>query len=132
MNRRTFLKATAATLVAGTTAGVCYGYAEAGGFQVTCPTLVIGTENDRLTPAGVVRKIAKRYAHAAEHREFPGQGHWVVGQPGWQEIAAYTADWIERALAPAARTRLRRLSMSRMRGTFSSVTGWSVSSAAQT
>jgi uncharacterized protein len=41
MNRRTFLKSTAATLVAGTTAGVCYGYAEAAGFAVTRPTLPV-------------------------------------------------------------------------------------------
>ena len=69
---------------------------------ITCPTLVIGAEKDRLTPAGAVRKVARRYAHVAEHHEFAGQGHWVLGQPGWQEVAAYTADWIERALAPQA------------------------------
>jgi hypothetical protein len=39
---------------------------------------------------------------------------------------------VQSAVAPACRMSWRRLSMSRMRGTFSSVTGWSVRSAAQT
>lgn len=39
MNRRTFLKTTAAVLAAGTTAGTCYGYAEAGSLEVTRPNL---------------------------------------------------------------------------------------------
>jgi pimeloyl-ACP methyl ester carboxylesterase len=63
---------------------------------IACPVLVIGAEKDRLTPASVVRKVAQRYAHVAEHREFADQGHWVLGQPGWRYVAAYTAEWIER------------------------------------
>lgn len=41
MNRRMFLKSTAATVLAGATAGVCYGYAEACGFEITKPTLTL-------------------------------------------------------------------------------------------
>lgn len=41
MNRRTFLKTTAAAALAGTTATTCYGFAEASGFEVTRPTLPI-------------------------------------------------------------------------------------------
>jgi uncharacterized protein len=39
MNRRSFFKTTAGVLAAGVTAGTCYGYAEAGGFDVTRPTI---------------------------------------------------------------------------------------------
>jgi len=67
---------------------------------ITCPTLVIGTEKDRMTPPGVVRRVARRYA--AEHREFAGQGHWIVGQPGWQDVATFVAEWIERCLPESA------------------------------
>jgi pimeloyl-ACP methyl ester carboxylesterase len=63
---------------------------------VDCPLLVIGTAKDRLTPASTVRKVARRYARVSEYREFAGQGHWVLGQPGWQDVAAYAADWLER------------------------------------
>ena len=41
MHRRTFLKTTAGLLAAGVTAGTCYGYSEAGCFQVTRPTLKV-------------------------------------------------------------------------------------------
>lgn len=39
MNRRNFFKTTAGVLAAGVTAGTCYGFAEAGGFEVARPTL---------------------------------------------------------------------------------------------
>lgn len=41
MNRRTFFRATAGVLVGGVTAGTCYGYAEAGGFEVVRRTLPV-------------------------------------------------------------------------------------------
>ncbi|HJQ56448.1 MAG TPA: alpha/beta hydrolase [Vineibacter sp.] len=65
---------------------------------VTGPVLVIGAARDRLTPAAVVRRVARRYG--AEHHEFTGQGHWVLGQPGWQDVAAFVTDWLERLPAP--------------------------------
>lgn len=39
MNRRTFFKATAAAALASTTATACYGFAEAGGYQISRPAL---------------------------------------------------------------------------------------------
>ncbi|WP_178130476.1 alpha/beta hydrolase [Reyranella sp. CPCC 100927] len=69
---------------------------------ITCPTLVIGTDKDRMTPPGMVRRVARRYASVAEHREFAGQGHWIVGQPGWQEVAAFVADWLEQQRMPSS------------------------------
>lgn len=41
MNRRTFFKTTAGVLTAGVAAGTCYGFAEAGGFEVTRPTVSV-------------------------------------------------------------------------------------------
>jgi predicted MPP superfamily phosphohydrolase len=41
MNRRTFFKTTAAVALAGSTATACYGFAEAGGFEITRPTLAL-------------------------------------------------------------------------------------------
>jgi predicted MPP superfamily phosphohydrolase len=41
MNRRTFFKTTAGVLTAGATAGTCYGFAEAGGFEVTRPMVAV-------------------------------------------------------------------------------------------
>ncbi len=64
--------------------------------RVTVPLLFVGCAQDRLTPPGVVRRTARRFAHVADHREYPGQGHWVPGQPGWQQVAADTLDWLDR------------------------------------
>jgi len=61
--------------------------------QVTCPVFVVGAGEDRITPASVVRKVAKKYK--AEYREFPNNAHWVVAEPGWEKIAQESFDWLE-------------------------------------
>lgn len=66
--------------------------------KVTCPVLAIAGEKDRITPATVVRRVARKYAAVSTYREFKNHAHWIVGEPGWQEIAAYVADWLGRVL----------------------------------
>ncbi len=71
------------------------GAAAVDGSKITCPVLVIGAAEDRITPVSVVRKIAEKYrGKAATYREFPGHAHWVVAEPGWEEIAGYVNDWL--------------------------------------
>jgi len=53
--------------------------------DVRVPALVVAGQEDRITPASVVRKVARKYG--AEYVEFPHHAHWVVGEPGWEEIA---------------------------------------------
>lgn len=67
--------------------------------KITCPLLIVGAAEDRMTPASVIRKIARRYAGKAEYVELPGHGHWVLGEPGWERVAERCADWIERSMA---------------------------------
>jgi len=63
---------------------------------VTCPMLVVGAAQDRITPASVVRAVAKRYR--ATYKEFPDHAHMVICQPGWQNVAEFVADWLKSAL----------------------------------
>ncbi len=63
--------------------------------RVTVPLLFVAAEKDKLTPPGVVRRAARRFAPVADYREYPGQGHWVPGQPGWDRIAADTLAWLD-------------------------------------
>jgi len=63
--------------------------------RVSCPVLVIGAKEDRIVPASVVRQVAKKYAQVSTYREFEGHAHWVVGEPGWEEIAGYVGDWLQ-------------------------------------
>jgi len=60
--------------------------------------LVIAGAEDRITPASVVQKVANKYKDVSSYKEFPNHAHWVIGEPGWQEIAEYTLDWLNKAL----------------------------------
>ena len=62
---------------------------------IACPMLVIGAAEDRLTPASLIRKIARKYAHVATYREFAGHTHWVIGEDGWEDIAEAVRQWLE-------------------------------------
>ena len=66
--------------------------------KVTCPMLVIAGAEDRITPASVVRRVAKKYQAVATYREFDNHAHWVVAEPGWQEIAEYVTAWMEQVV----------------------------------
>jgi pimeloyl-ACP methyl ester carboxylesterase len=68
---------------------------------VTQPTLVVGAAEDRITPVSIVRRVARRYPQAT-YREFPAHAHWVLGEPGWEQIATFCAEWLaEHAGTPA-------------------------------
>ena len=64
--------------------------------RVTCPVLVIGGAQDKITPASIVRKVADKYKAVSTYKEFANHAHWVVGEPGWQEIAEYISDWLSK------------------------------------
>ena len=63
--------------------------------HVQCPTLVVGAAHDRLISLSVTRQIAKKYSHVATYKEFDNQSHWLIAEPGWQEVAEYVASWLE-------------------------------------
>jgi pimeloyl-ACP methyl ester carboxylesterase len=62
--------------------------------KVTCPVLVVAGKEDRITPASVVKKVAEKYGVPC--KVFDHHAHWVVGEPGWEEIADYIAEWLDR------------------------------------
>jgi pimeloyl-ACP methyl ester carboxylesterase len=62
---------------------------------VTCPVLVVSGAQDRITPASVSRRVAAKYESVSTHREFPDHAHWVIAEPGWEEIAEYVSGWLE-------------------------------------
>lgn len=66
---------------------------------VTVPLLFVAADKDQLIPPGVVRRTAKRFGHVADYLEYPGQGHWVLGQPGWERIAEDTVAWLDGKVA---------------------------------
>lgn len=66
--------------------------------RVKCPVLVVGAGQDRITPAAVVQKVAAKYGPVATYREYANHAHWILSGPGWREIAADTAAWLEEVL----------------------------------
>jgi pimeloyl-ACP methyl ester carboxylesterase len=63
--------------------------------KVTAPLLIVGGQQDRITPVWVVRQNAKKYKHA-DYKEFPNHAHWIVSEPNWEEVAEYVAAWMEK------------------------------------
>ena len=70
--------------------------------KVTCPVLVIAGAEDRITPASVVRRVAKKYKSVSTYKEFENHAHWVLGEPGWQEVAGHVKDWLDQVLPTKA------------------------------
>jgi pimeloyl-ACP methyl ester carboxylesterase len=63
--------------------------------KISCPVLVAAGTEDRLTPASVVKKIADKYRRVSTYREFADHAHWIVGEPGWEEIARFILGWLD-------------------------------------
>ena len=59
---------------------------------VRCPTLVLGAEHDRITPASVQRKIAARYG--SKYLEAAGHAHLLMLETGWERPFAGVLEWL--------------------------------------
>ncbi|HEU4585119.1 MAG TPA: alpha/beta fold hydrolase [Gemmatimonadaceae bacterium] len=60
--------------------------------RVTCPLLSVGAADDHFLPPRIARSLARKYD--AEHREYAGHGHYIVGEPGWERVADDVAEWV--------------------------------------
>lgn len=64
------------------------------------PALVFGGEKDAVHPVGTVRQTAERIGGV--FRALPGMSHWLVGEPGWDEVARAAIAWLEADARAAA------------------------------
>lgn len=63
------------------------------------PLLLISGDQDRIIPSSITRDNYAEYAESAsitEYKEFPGRGHYIAGMAGWEEVAEFAHEWIER------------------------------------
>ena len=61
------------------------------------PLLIIAGEKDHIVPASLNIKNFKAYKDTASvitFKEFNGRGHYIVGEPDWQEVAGYVYNWL--------------------------------------
>ena len=61
-----------------------------------CPVLVVTSDDDRFVPSRIAEQVAERY-HAPVFMA-RGHGHLMLCEPGWNEGAAFVADWLGREL----------------------------------
>jgi pimeloyl-ACP methyl ester carboxylesterase len=75
------------------------GSAAAVGFDndARAPLLMIAGQYDHISPPSVVEANAKLYRVAqentTEYMMFPDRTHYILGQPGWEEVADFALEW---------------------------------------
>jgi pimeloyl-ACP methyl ester carboxylesterase len=60
------------------------------------PLLIISGGQDHVSPPSVNRKMAElqhRSKAITAFQEFAGRSHFILGQPGWEEVADFALDW---------------------------------------
>ena len=63
------------------------------------PLLIIAGELDRTVEAKMNLANFQKYSRSTavtDYREFPGRTHWIIAQPGWEEVADHAMDWLAR------------------------------------
>ncbi len=66
--------------------------------KITCPILVVAGTEDRIAPASLVQKVAKKYQSVSIYKEFENHAHYLIGEQGWENIAEFIYVWIDRVL----------------------------------
>lgn len=91
--------------------------------KVSCPSLVVASTFDYLTPPARQRLIASRYR--ADYVEFAQHAHFPMLEPGWERPVAVIGRWLEEAarLNGEARGSVGRLSAARRSATGTPIPG---------
>lgn len=69
--------------------------------KITVPTLTIGAKKDRATVIKAVRKVGAKYArakHPGDYIEYGSHAHWIVDEPGTEQVSADILEWLDRSL----------------------------------
>jgi pimeloyl-ACP methyl ester carboxylesterase len=64
--------------------------------KITCPVLIFGAENDRITPPQIALDISKKLLSDRHHYYiWPKFAHWLQAEPGWEAPAQRIFDWLQ-------------------------------------
>ena len=69
--------------------------------KVTCPVLVLCGAQDRAVRPAVGRQIAERYGSSGTYHLAENHAHFLFMEPGWEDVAAVAADWMDTSLGAA-------------------------------
>jgi pimeloyl-ACP methyl ester carboxylesterase len=69
--------------------------------KVKQPLLLISGSEDHICPAAQVRGNFGKYKGMANvtYKEFAGKTHWIIAEPGWQDVADTINSWLKQNLA---------------------------------
>jgi len=63
--------------------------------RVTVPVLTIGAAKDRATPIQDVRLVGAKYGRVGgDYLEYPNNAHWIIDEPGTDQVIADIAAWL--------------------------------------
>ena len=69
--------------------------------RIKAPTMVAVGARDMIHPPATVRQTAERLG--ADFRIFDGMSHWLLAEPGWEDVAKACLDWTaDQIVEPAA------------------------------
>lgn len=63
------------------------------------PLLFLSGSTDRFIPQSLNYSNYKKYTHnksVTDYKEFPGRNHFVLGQPGWEDLADHILNWLKK------------------------------------
>lgn len=62
--------------------------------RIDCPMLGLAGGKDRVIPRSVSRGMARWYGPRLDYREYPENGHWLLGESNWELCAREVAAWL--------------------------------------
>jgi alpha-beta hydrolase superfamily lysophospholipase len=63
--------------------------------KVTVPVLTVGGAKDRATPIADVRLVGAKYGRVGgDYLEYPNNAHWIIDEPGTDQVIADIAAWM--------------------------------------
>ena len=62
------------------------------------PLLITAGQKDHIIPASLNRTNFLKYrgSSVVDFKEFPGRDHFLIGERGWEQVADYCLDWLEK------------------------------------
>ena len=61
------------------------------------PLLITAGGSDHIVPASTNRSNYRKYKDSparTDFKEFADRSHWIMAEPGWEEVAGYIDDWL--------------------------------------
>lgn len=62
--------------------------------EINTPLLFLTGTEDRLTPTGIGDRTARHFGENATFEAIHGRAHWLISEPGWEDVASRSLDFI--------------------------------------